>query len=92
MGYGDDMGLYERFNTNGGLSMEITWRTIEKDGIPPVGTFCLCKLEGGYSSCGYMILLVSSVAGNRLFTLYDLLVPQGKIIKYIPISELDKEE
>ena len=55
--------------------MEINWRTIEKDGIPPVGTFCLCKLEGGYSSCGYMILLVSSVAGNRLFTLYDLLVP-----------------
>ena len=55
--------------------MEINWRTIEKDGIPPVGTFCLCKLEGGYSSCGYMILLVSFVAGNRLFTLYDLLVP-----------------
>lgn len=60
--------------------MEINWRTIEKDGIPPVGSFCLCKLEGGYSSCGYMILLVSSVAGNRLFTLYYLLVPQGKIM------------
>ena len=40
----------------------------------------------------WMILLVSSFAGNRLFTLYDLLVPQGKIIKYIPISELDKED
>lgn len=74
------------------VGMEIKWRTIEKDGIPSVGTFCLCKLEGDYSSCGYMILLVSSVSGNRLFTLYDLLVPQGKIIKYIPISELDKED
>lgn len=72
--------------------MEIKWRTIEKDGIPPVGTFCLCKLEGSYSSCGYMILSVSSVAGNRLFMLYDLVVPQGKVIKYIPISEFDKED
>lgn len=72
--------------------MEIKWRTIRKDGFPPAGTFCLCKLEGGYSSCGYMILLVNNVAGNMLFMLYDLVVPKGKIVKYIPISELDNED
>lgn len=73
--------------------MEINWRTIEKDGIPPVGTECLCKLqhESG-SRSDYMLLSVSSVAGNRLFMLYDFIVPQRKIIKYIPISELDKED
>lgn len=73
--------------------MEIKWRTIEKDGIPPVGTECLCKLqhESG-SRSDYMLLSVSSVVGNRLFMLYDLIVPRRKIIKYIPISELNKEE
>lgn len=73
--------------------MEIKWRTIEKDGIPPVGTECLCKLQHEYGSrSDYMLLSVSSVAGNRLFMLYNLIVPRRKIIKYIPIPEFDKEE
>mgnify|MGYP003397700078 FL=1 len=72
--------------------MGIKWRTIEKDGLPPVGTFCLCKMSDTYSSCGYMILSVSSIAGNKLFMLYDLICPKGEVIRYIPITELDKED
>lgn len=71
--------------------MDINWRTIEKDGIPPVGTECLCKLQHEPGSrSDYQIYTVSSVAGNRIFMLYDLVVPCRKIIKYIPVSELDK--
>lgn len=72
--------------------MEINWRTIEKDGIPPVGTDCLCKQEHDANAYrDYEIYRVANVAGNRMFMMYDLVVPIRKIIKYIPISELDNE-
>ena len=68
-------------------------RTIEKDGIPPVGTECLCKKEHDTNSYSdYELYKVANVAGNRIFMKYDLVVPCRKIIKYIPISELDKED
>lgn len=73
--------------------MEIKWRTIEKDGFPPVGTFCLCKLVHEFNSWSdYTVLQVSSVVGRKMFMKYDLVYPEKKIIKYIPISELEKED
>lgn len=65
------------------------WKTIEKDGMPPVGTLCLCKLNEG--SIRYNVLEVGSVVGKRIFQLYDLAVRDSKIIKYIPIQEIEED-
>lgn len=73
--------------------MEIKWRTIEKDGFPPVGTFCLLKLVHEFNSWSdYTVLKVCSVFGRKMFMKYDLVYPDKNIVKYIPISEIDKED
>lgn len=72
--------------------MEIKWRTIGIDGFPPAGTFCLCKLVHEFNSWSdYTVLQVVNVYGKKMFQKYDLIYPDKQIIKYIPISELEKE-
>lgn len=73
--------------------MEIKWRTIEKDGLPAVGTLCLCKMVHKFNSwADYTTLKVERLGSGKTFQKYDLVYPDKEIIKYIPISELDKEE
>lgn len=73
--------------------MNVNWKTIEKDGLPPVGTFCLCKLVHEFNSWSdYTVLKVCSVVGRKMFMKYDLVYPDKNIVKYIPIDNIDKED
>lgn len=65
------------------------WKTIDKDGLPPIGTFCLCQLVHEFNSWSdYTVLQINNVCGTKQFMKYDLIYTRNKIVRYIIISEL----
>ena len=71
--------------------MNHQWKTIEKDGFPKKGTFCLCKLKHKFNSWSdYTILKSDKYFNEKCFTKFDMIYLNKDIIAYIPINEINE--
>lgn len=69
------------------------WKTIEKDGMPKPGTFCLCETKSEVAWCNYHIYYYGMHPAliNPAFIRYDMVIPTKNILRYIEIQKEHKK-
>lgn len=65
------------------------WKTIEKDGYPAPGKFCLVEVDrvkSQWSKYHVYFYGYNKPFPNPAFWLYDVIIPDKQIVRYIEID------